>query len=154
MPEKAARVVALLRGVNVGGVKVPMGELRSLLANAGLGEVQTHLQSGNVIVTAPSGNSGAVAGVIEKAISDGLGLSIRVLVRDRSQMARIVAPTRFFGRVFLPSSSTPSSWMPRRRLIGSHPSIPIARRTIASRWRARRSSSSTAQPARGAPSST
>ena len=97
MPEKEVRVVALLRGVNVGGVKVPMGELRSLLANEGLGEVRTHLQSGNVIVTAPSGNSDAVAGVIEKAISHGLGLSIRVMVRDRDQMARIVASNPFLG---------------------------------------------------------
>ena len=91
MPEKPVRLLALLRGVNVGGVKVPMSELRSLLDDAGLGEVQTHLQSGNVIVTAPSGDSGAVAGVIEKAISDGLGLNIRVMVRDRDQMAKVVA---------------------------------------------------------------
>jgi uncharacterized protein (DUF1697 family) len=91
MTEKPVRVVALLRGVNVGGVKVPMGELRSLLEDVGLGEVRTHLQSGNVIVTAPSGDSRAIAGVIEKAISDGLGLSIRVIVRDRDQMAKVVA---------------------------------------------------------------
>jgi uncharacterized protein (DUF1697 family) len=94
---ETARVVALLRGVNVGGVKVPMGELKSLLANQGLGEIRTHLQSGNVIVTAPSGNTGAVPGVIEKAISDGLGLSIRVMVRDRDQMAKIVASNPFLG---------------------------------------------------------
>jgi uncharacterized protein (DUF1697 family) len=97
MPEKEVRVVALLRGVNVGGVKVPMGELKASLANAGLGEVRTHLQSGNVILTASSGDSGAVAGAIEKAISDGLGLSIRVMVRDRDQMAKIVASNPFLG---------------------------------------------------------
>jgi uncharacterized protein (DUF1697 family) len=116
MPDAPERVVALLRGVNVGGVKVPMGELRSLLAKGGLGEVQTHLQSGNVIVTPPSGNLGAVAGVIEKAIRDGLGLSIRVMVRDRSQMARIVAanpllrpgvPPKHFHAIFL--DATPAA---------------------------------------------
>ena len=110
MPEATERVVALLRGVNVGGIRVPMGELRSLLDDAGLGEVQTHLQSGNVIVTAPSGDSGAIAGVIEKAISDGLGLNIRVMVRDRGQMAKIVAsnpllrpgmPPKFLHTIFL-----------------------------------------------------
>ncbi|HEU5113594.1 MAG TPA: DUF1697 domain-containing protein, partial [Acidimicrobiia bacterium] len=50
MPEAPWRVVALLRGVNVGGVKVPMGDLRSLLAREDIGEIRTHLQSGNVIV--------------------------------------------------------------------------------------------------------
>jgi uncharacterized protein (DUF1697 family) len=97
MSEKTAPVLALLRGVNVGGVKVPMGELKSLLAGVGLGEVRTHLQSGNVIVTAPFGNAGAVAEVIEKAISDGLGLSIRVMIRNRDQMAKIVASNPFLG---------------------------------------------------------
>ena len=110
MPEKPVRIVAFLRGVNVGGVKVPMAELRSLLNDAGLDEVQTHLQSGNVLVTAPSGDSGAVAGVIEQAISEGLGLNIRVMVRDRDQMAKIVAsnpllrpgvPPKLFHTIFL-----------------------------------------------------
>jgi uncharacterized protein (DUF1697 family) len=103
MPEKTARVVALLRGVNVGGVEVPMGELRSLLADDGLAEVRTHLQSGNVIVSSPSGNSDAVAGLIEKAIRDGLGLSIRVMVRDRDQMANIVASNPFLGAEINPT---------------------------------------------------
>ena len=103
MPEKAVRVVALLRGVNVGGVKVSMGELRSLLANEGLEDIRTHLQSGNVLVTAPSGDPGAVADVIEKAISDGLGLSIRVMVRDGGQMARIVASNPFLGAEINPT---------------------------------------------------
>jgi uncharacterized protein (DUF1697 family) len=95
MPEKPERVVALLRGVNVGGIKVPMGELRSRLDEEGLGEVRTHLQSGNVIVSPPSGDRRGVAGVIEKVISDSLGLHIRVLVRDRDEMAKIVASNPF-----------------------------------------------------------
>jgi uncharacterized protein (DUF1697 family) len=91
MPEAPERVVALLRGVNVGGVRVSMGELRSRLDKEGLGEVRTHLQSGNVIVTPPSGDAGAVGPVIEKVISDSLGLHIRVIVRDRDEMEKIVA---------------------------------------------------------------
>ncbi|HEY8589215.1 MAG TPA: DUF1697 domain-containing protein, partial [Naasia sp.] len=46
------RYVALLRGVNVGGVKVPMAELRSLLEDAGFGRVRTLLASGNVLLDA------------------------------------------------------------------------------------------------------
>ena len=83
MPEAPLRVVALLRGVNVGGVRVPMGDLRSLLAREDMGEVRTHLQSGNVIVTPPNSSSSAVAGLIEKVIREGFGLSIKVIARDR-----------------------------------------------------------------------
>ncbi len=97
MPEAPLRVVALLRGVNVGGVRVPMGDLRSLLAREDMGEVRTHLQSGNVIVTPPNSSSSAVAGLIEKVIREGFGLSIRVIVRDRDQMARTVATNPFLG---------------------------------------------------------
>ena len=40
--------VVLLRGINVGGHrKVPMAELRELLANSGYANVQTYIQSGN-----------------------------------------------------------------------------------------------------------
>ena len=97
MPETQKRVIALLRGVNVGGVRVPMGELRSLLGEAGLGEVQTHLQSGNVIVSPSSGDSSSVAAEVEKVIADGFGLSIRVIVRDRDQMSKIVRSNPFIG---------------------------------------------------------
>jgi len=97
MPEAPERVVALLRGVNVGGVRVPMAELRSLLEQQDLGEVRTLLQSGNMIVTPSSGDSGAVAGLIEGVISDGFGLSIRVIVRDRDEMLKTVLANPFLG---------------------------------------------------------
>ena len=74
-----------------------MGELRSLLEQQNLGEVRTHLQSGNVIVAPSSGDSGAVAGLIEGVISDGFGLSIRVIVRDRDEMVKTVLANPFLG---------------------------------------------------------
>lgn len=42
--------VALLRGINVGSAKrIPMATLREVFENAGLQNVRTHLQSGNVV---------------------------------------------------------------------------------------------------------
>jgi uncharacterized protein (DUF1697 family) len=47
-----AVIVAMLRGVNVGGHnRVPMEELRKLCASLKLREAQTYVQSGNVIFT-------------------------------------------------------------------------------------------------------
>ncbi|TXH97504.1 MAG: DUF1697 domain-containing protein [Pseudorhodobacter sp.] len=46
--------VLLLRGVNVGGAnRLPMPEFRTLLAELGLGQVETHLQSGNAVFDDP-----------------------------------------------------------------------------------------------------
>lgn len=42
--------VMLLRGVNVGGAnRLPMPEFRQMLTELGLSDVQTHIQSGNVV---------------------------------------------------------------------------------------------------------
>src|SRR5690606_40579387 len=43
------RYVALLRGVNVGGVKVPSAELAAMARDLGLAEVRTVLASGNLL---------------------------------------------------------------------------------------------------------
>ena len=49
----AERHVALLRGINVGGKnRLPMAELRALFEAAGAREVETLIQSGNVVFAA------------------------------------------------------------------------------------------------------
>lgn len=90
-------MVALLRGVNVGGIKVPMGELRSMLESAGLEEPRTYLQSGNVIVPAPPADPQQVSKMIEDSIRDGLGLEIRVITRTRGELAKVVEGNPFDG---------------------------------------------------------
>lgn len=71
-----ARIVLLLRGVNVGGVTVRSADLRALLADAGLGTVRTVLASGNAIVDAAS--AGAAARTAEAALEERYGRRIRV----------------------------------------------------------------------------
>lgn len=64
-------VVALIRGINVGGRnKVPMAELRAALAGEGLAGARTYIQSGNVVVDTaltPSQVADAVAGVLDRS---------------------------------------------------------------------------------------
>jgi uncharacterized protein (DUF1697 family) len=97
MTEARAPVVALLRGVNVGGVKVPMDVLKSMLGSAGLEDTHTFLQSGNVIVTPPAGGAPKLIEIIEGVIQDELGLKIRVLVRTRGELAKVVEANPFEG---------------------------------------------------------
>jgi uncharacterized protein (DUF1697 family) len=84
-----ARVVALLRGVNVGGHrKLPMAELRETLAEAGHGDVRTHLQSGNVIL-----ESSKRPATLERELGQLLG--IPVLVRTHDELVDVVARDPF-----------------------------------------------------------
>lgn len=90
--ERHPRIVALLRGINVGGRnKISMAELRDLVAGLGFVDVATHLQSGNVAFRAPEAEPEQAAGAIEAAIARELGLSIPVLARTGAELDRIVA---------------------------------------------------------------
>jgi len=84
------RQVALLRGINVGkSARVSMPELRRLLAGAGYEEITTHLQSGNIVLAA--GATGAdLEQELERLLHDQLKSPIRVVVRDREQLAAVV----------------------------------------------------------------
>ncbi len=84
------RQVLLLRGVNVGGRnRVPMPELRAALADAGMQNVRTYLQSGNVVVdgTAPLAQ---LARDCRSAIAERFELDIAVVARTRGQLAQVV----------------------------------------------------------------
>ena len=49
--------IALFRGINVGGNnKLPMRELKDVLAGLGLHDVKTYIQSGNVVFQSKSAN--------------------------------------------------------------------------------------------------
>jgi uncharacterized protein (DUF1697 family) len=87
-----ARVVALLRGINVGGHrKVPMARLREVLEAAGFADVRTYVQSGNVVLSAPPRRSAAKVGRdIEAAIEEAFGFGVDVVMRTRDEIAALV----------------------------------------------------------------
>ncbi|MPZ26061.1 MAG: DUF1697 domain-containing protein [Micromonosporaceae bacterium] len=84
--------VALLRGINVGGRnRVAMADLRELLTSLGHTEVSTYVQSGNVVFTpVRRRDPAALASELERAIADRLGVSPRVVVRTRGELAAVV----------------------------------------------------------------
>lgn len=87
-----ARFVALLRGVNVGKTKrVPMAELRALLAGLGYANVTTLLNSGNAVFDAAGGAPARHASAISAAIEARLGLAVPVIVKSARELASIVA---------------------------------------------------------------
>ncbi len=82
--------VALLRGINLGAVrKVSMPVLRERLAEAGYEDVQTLLQSGNVVLSS-SLKPEALASALESQLEEWFGFEVPVVVRSRAQLAKVV----------------------------------------------------------------
>src|SRR4051794_36619227 len=85
-----ARHVVLLRGINIGSRnRIAMPELRDALEAAGFDDVQTYVQSGNVVLS--SGKPAAeVTRACERQIKASFGLDIDVVARTRAQLSKVV----------------------------------------------------------------
>jgi uncharacterized protein (DUF1697 family) len=84
------RQIALLRGINLGSTRrVPMAALRELLGDAGYEEVQTYVQSGNIVFKSGE-DPRRLERSLGKLISDEFGFEVPVIVRTRDQLARVV----------------------------------------------------------------
>lgn len=84
------RQIILLRGINVGAHRrVGMAPLRDLLTGLGYGDVRTHLQSGNVVLTSDAA-AADLERELERQIAANLGIDPQVFVRARDELADIV----------------------------------------------------------------
>lgn len=81
------KFIALLQGINVGGHhKVPMVQLKQVLEEMGLKNVQTLLNSGNVIFEAENNNVQKLEEHIEKQLRESFGFSIPVIITSADLM--------------------------------------------------------------------
>lgn len=88
----AERMVALLRGINVGKAKrVAMADLRQLLADLGYADIKTHLNSGNAVFSCSPGAVKGAAEKIRKAIAADLGVECAVITRTGAELASVVS---------------------------------------------------------------
>jgi uncharacterized protein (DUF1697 family) len=87
--------IALLRAVNVGGTsKLSMSDLKALCEKAGFTDVQTYIQSGNVLFR--SDLSADDAGkVLNDALAGVMGKAPGVMVRSRKQLEAIARNNPF-----------------------------------------------------------
>lgn len=82
--------IVLLKGINVGGhKKVPMAELRELLSKSGFEDVQTYIQSGNVVLQSSEKKIQKIEETIKNAILDYFGFEVSVLAITRPDLKRI-----------------------------------------------------------------
>ena len=90
-------MVALLRGVNVGGRNVvAMADLRAAFEAEGYAAVRTHIQSGNVLFESDAPGDSLEAR-LEEMLERRLGVSPVVVVRSRRELRNVVgkAPEGF-----------------------------------------------------------
>jgi len=92
-------VISLLRGINVGGNrKIKMDALRALYESLGLSDVQTHVQSGNVIFKTKERNLNRLTKRIEDAIEKTFGFHSNVIVRTHAELRDAIARNPFAKR--------------------------------------------------------
>jgi uncharacterized protein (DUF1697 family) len=99
------RYVLLLRGVNVGGhKKVPMADLKVMLAGLGFANVRTLLNSGNAVFDAPRPSPPErLASTIESAIERTFGFSSRSFVLTSEELDTVVTENTLAGGCDNPS---------------------------------------------------
>ncbi|HEY3834282.1 MAG TPA: DUF1697 domain-containing protein [Acidimicrobiia bacterium] len=81
---------ALLRAVNVGGRSLAMAELRALCADLGFTDVQSYVQSGNIVLTSGSRSERGVQRTIEDGIAERFGLDVPVMLRSHGELTGLL----------------------------------------------------------------
>jgi uncharacterized protein (DUF1697 family) len=89
-------LVALLRGVNVGNNALPMQRLRDAFAALGARDVETYIQSGNVVFKG-EGTGAHWQRTIEARLAREARLPIACRVLPRGEFTRMVSANPFVG---------------------------------------------------------
>ncbi len=92
-------IIALLRGVNVtGNHMIKMADLRALCESLGHCNVQTYVQSGNVVFQTSERDHARLGAKIEAAIEKTHGFRPDVVLRTVPEMREVIAKNPFAKR--------------------------------------------------------
>ncbi|MEP3481508.1 MAG: DUF1697 domain-containing protein [Fuerstiella sp.] len=88
--------IVLFRGINVGGRNVVrMKELTAALEGAGLQDVRTYIQSGNVVCRSRHRSKESIQGAVVKAVKSSFDLDVRILILSSKNLNAAVAECPF-----------------------------------------------------------
>ncbi|MFD4183455.1 DUF1697 domain-containing protein [Rhodococcus sp. NPDC058514] len=85
-----ARYIALLRGVNVGGINIKMADLKVAISGLGFDNVKTVLASGNVLFDSDRTDRAGIKSDIEACLRERFGYDAWIVLVDRPTLASIV----------------------------------------------------------------
>lgn len=89
------KYIVLLRGVTpTGKNKVPMAQLRQLLSDNGFSNVQTWIQSGNVILDSMLSHK-EVGEKVNRIIKEGIGADLKIIVKTPDEVKTVLAENPF-----------------------------------------------------------
>jgi len=86
--------IVLLRAINTGKRKAPMAELREGCREAGFADVQSYIQSGNLILSG-DGDAAAIEAAIEVVVQRRFGFSAEAIARTAAQWSAYAAGSPF-----------------------------------------------------------
>jgi uncharacterized protein (DUF1697 family) len=91
--------VALLRGLNVGAHnRIGMKDLAAVFEAAGCADVETYIQSGNVLFTAKAAVVRQVPALVAAALQNDFEVDSPVVLRDATELAAVVKGNPFLKR--------------------------------------------------------
>lgn len=82
--------VVFLRAVNVGKRQLRMADARTVLSDNGFGEVETHIQTGNVFLTTPVRSVAKVEEQVGRLLGEHAGFDIVAIARKPSELPALV----------------------------------------------------------------
>lgn len=90
------RYIAFLRAVNVGGTTIiKMSELKHMFESFGLENVETYIQTGNVIFDSDMSKAAVLEKQIENQLAEAFGKRIQLFVRTIREVAAMVEACPF-----------------------------------------------------------
>lgn len=90
------RYIAFLRAINVGGYrKIKMDDLRNMFESMGCENVQTYIQSGNVVFDSDESDSTLLSQSIEKEIESEFGHDVPVMIRTPNDLKKLISENPF-----------------------------------------------------------
>jgi uncharacterized protein (DUF1697 family) len=90
--------IALIRGINVSGQKlIKMAELKSFLLKSGFADVETYIQSGNILFTSKGKSNSRLAQEMSGTIKRKYGFEVEVLVYTIAQWETIVSANPYYN---------------------------------------------------------
>lgn len=91
--------ISLLRGINVGGHKsIRMEALRAMYESLGLKDIQTYVQSGNVVFRTAARDLAPLGKRIESKIEQTFGIRPAVIIRSSTELREVIRRNPFAAR--------------------------------------------------------
>jgi len=90
------KYISILRGINVSGKNIiKMDELRKLFELLGFTDIQTYIQSGNVLFNSRSSNKTKMISQIKDSINKKSGYDVKVLIKTKDEIEKVINQNPF-----------------------------------------------------------